>query len=81
MEVNDLAKLINLHPESIRRSIRNGEIKAKREGRSWIVEDEEVERLKAKYTNNEVVERLLKENESLKAELKRIKSILKDLSK
>lgn len=81
MEVEKLAKLFKLHPDSVRRSIRNGEIKATKEGRSWIVDDDEVERLKAKYINNDVVEELLKENESLKAELKRIKSILKDLAK
>lgn len=82
MEVEKLAKLFKLHPDSVRRSIRNGEIKATKVGRSWIVDDDEVERLKAtKYTNNDAVEGLLKENESLKAELKRIKSILKDLAK
>ena len=81
MNAKSLALVLGVHYNTIYTMIRSGEIKAIRKGRELIVDDDEVERLKAKYTNNDAVEELLKENESLKAELKRIKSILKDLAK
>lgn len=81
MNAKSLALILGVHYNTIYKMIRSGEIKAVRKGRELIVENNEVERLKKEFENNDIIEGLLKENESLKAELKRIKSILKDLSK
>ena len=40
MKVREYAKLMGLHPESVRRSIRNGEIPAEHIGREWIINDD-----------------------------------------
>lgn len=40
MKVKEYAKLMGLHPESVRRSIRNGEIPANLHGREWLIDEE-----------------------------------------
>lgn len=40
MKVKDYAKLMGLHPDSVRRSIRNGDIPAEQYGREWHIDDE-----------------------------------------
>lgn len=40
MDVKKTAEILGMHPESIRRSIREGHIPAKKVGREWIVDDE-----------------------------------------
>jgi excisionase family DNA binding protein len=41
----ELADLIHYHPESVRRLIREGRIKAKQFGRTWRILPEEVARI------------------------------------
>lgn len=40
MKVMDYARLMGLHPESVRRAIRNGDIPAMQLGREWHIDDE-----------------------------------------
>ncbi|MCB5007520.1 helix-turn-helix domain-containing protein [Streptococcus mutans] len=49
MNAKELAVVLGLHPDSIRRLINQGEIKATKQGREWIIGNDEVERLRIKY--------------------------------
>lgn len=46
MNAKEVSKILGVHPETVRRMIREGEIEAVKEGRSYIVPDSEVKRLK-----------------------------------
>lgn len=40
VNANEFAKIMGFHPDTIRRQIRDGEIKATKKGREWIIDDE-----------------------------------------
>ena len=66
----ELARLLNLHPETVRRLIREGEIKAIKDGRSFYIPEEEVQRLYEERNGN-TKEDILEKLQSVEVYFKR----------
>ena len=47
--VNDVAKRLNVHPESVRRLIRQGKLPAIKFGNKWLVETSTLEQFASRY--------------------------------
>jgi excisionase family DNA binding protein len=47
--VNDVAKRLNIHPESVRRLIRQGKLPAIKFGNKWLVEKATLEQFAGHY--------------------------------
>jgi len=45
VNANELAKLLGVHAETVRRMIRNGEVKAVKQGREYVIPQEEIDSL------------------------------------
>ena len=47
--VSDVAKRLNIHPESVRRLIRQGKLPAIKFGNKWLVEKDMLEQFAVRY--------------------------------
>lgn len=70
MNAKELAALLKVHPETIRRMIRNKEIQAEKKGRSFIIPSDEVERL-IKENSHTPVEGVLEKLDFVEAYMKK----------
>lgn len=70
MNARELAKLLKLHPETIRRMIREDEIKAVKKGRSYVIPQSEVNRLLANKISGDHNQELQKSSYTLINEYK-----------
>jgi len=47
MTANEAAAMLGYHPDHVRRLLRKGTVKAEQFGRTWMIDCQEVERIKA----------------------------------
>lgn len=84
MNAKELATLLGVHPNTIYNMIRSGEIKAEKNGRSFYIPNEEIERLTQKKPTTpveEVVKQLEFVEIYFKRDLAEIEEVLQETSR
>lgn len=79
MNAKEASALLGLHPNTIYKMIRNGEIKAEKKGKSFDISPEEIDRLQGdNNTVEDVIQSLEKVKSYLKKELEELDRVLDD---